>query len=809
MFKNYLLLALRNMRKNKLHTFINIGGMTVAFGCSIFILLMVHYHFSFDKFQENENTIFKLYNYTIGPNGEEYGTSMPYPITPALKQENIGIIKATRIKNGGKLVRYKDKMLDMSTRLVDDDFFSMFSFPAVKGAQVNPLSDVSKAVLSEDAAGKLFGKEDPVGKTVEVKLGGNWYNLTVSAVVKDFPTASTIKFSLLARSEIDPEYAADKNNWDNQSHDVYVQIAGNTTQQQVEARLRSFLNKYRPVDAADMKRNGYKPDNSGDYRSLHLAPLSQIHFMPAISNSSAVNKSFLYILILISCVIILIASFNFVNLNVGLSFTRTKEIGIRKCLGAGRREVWLQVWGESFLMIAISMLLGVGLVILLIRNFSATFDNVLQPGMLLSPVIISILSVLVIVVSFIASGYPSAIMAKLKTVEVLKGKITVKRPGALRNALIVTQFVIAIVLICSTIIIFQQFNHLRTAPLGYNTTSIISIPLKSEEKGKDITAKMRLLLASQSSVIAVSGASSNIGVGEDGSTSTSVTCFSYGDKTICGQVLDGDYDFLKTLGIKPVAGRDFSTQYAADTSSLSVIATESYIAQFGEKNVAGFSFYMDGDSSNPKMHVVGIIPDFRIKSINQQQRPLIIHLNNDKTIDYAWVRVNTGNPMVTMDLVKKAYAQAEPGAEFKGSYVNENVDRMYKDERIMANLFSSAAIIAIILSCMGLFGIASIIIRQRVKEIGVRKVLGASVSGIITLVSKEFLKPVIIAFLIAAPLSWWMMHTWLQNYAYRIKVEWWVFVIAGFAALLITMITVSFQSIKAALANPVKSLRTE
>lgn len=807
MFRNYLILALRNMRKNKLHTFINIGGMTVAFGCSIFILLMVYYHFSFDKFQANKNSIFKLYNYSIGPNGEELGTSMAYPITPALKQENIGIVKATRIKNGGKLVRYKDKMLDMSTRLVDDDFFSMFSFPVVKGAHANPLSDVSKAVLSENAAGKLFGNEDPVGKTVEVKLGGNWYSLTVSAVVKDFPTASTIKFSLLARSEIDPEYAADKNNWDNQSHDVYVQVAGNTTQQQVEARLRSFLNKYRPVDAVDMKKNGYKADRNGDYHSLHLAPLTQIHFMPAISNSSAVNKSFLYILILISCVIILIASFNFVNLNVGLSFTRTKEIGIRKCLGAGKREVWLQVWGESFLVIAISMLLGVGLVLLLIRNFSATFDNVLQPGMLLNPVIILILFGLVLLVSFIASGYPSAIMAKLKTVEVLKGKITVKRPGALRNALIVTQFVIAIILMCSTIIIFQQFNHLRTAPLGYNTTSIISIPLKNEERGKDITAKMRLLLSSQSSVVSVSGASSNIGIGEDGSTSTSVTCFGYGDKTICGQVLESDYDFLKTLGIKPVAGRDFSTQYVTDTSTLQVIATESYIAQFGEKNVAGFSYYID--SSGPKMQVVGVIPDFRIKSINQQQRPLMIQLSNDKTIDYAWVRVNTGNAMATMDLVKKAYEQAEPGAEFKGSYVNENVDRLYKDERLTANLFSSAAIIAIILSCMGLFGIASIIIRQRVKEIGVRKVLGASVNGIIALVSKEFLKPVIIAFLIATPLAWWMMHTWLQNYAYRVSVEWWVFVIAGVAAFLITLITVSFQSVRAALANPVKSLRTE
>jgi ABC-type antimicrobial peptide transport system permease subunit len=283
-------------------------------------------------------------------------------------------------------------------------------------------------------------------------------------------------------------------------------------------------------------------------------------------------------------------------------------------------------------------------------------------------------------------------------------------------------------------------------------------------------------------------------------------CFTYGDKNICGQVINGDYDFLKTLGIKPVAGHDFSMQYAGDTSN-SVIVTESYAAQFGEKKIAGFSYYTD--SSLPQLHVAAVIADFQITSVDKKQRPLVIQLTSEKRLSYAWIKVNTGNPLATMNMIKNVYATVEPGVEFKGSYVNENIDRLYKDEQMMANLFSVAAVIAIILSCMGLFGIASIIIRQRVKEIGVRKVLGASVNSIITLVSKEFLKPVIVAFLIAVPIGWWLMSAWLQNYAYRVKVEWWVFAIAGVAAILITMITVSIQSIKAAIANPVKSLRTE
>lgn len=806
MFKNYILLALRNMLKNKLHTFINIGGMVVAFSCSIFIILLVYRHFTFDDFELNKDKLFKVYHYAIGPNGEEVGTSMAYPLTPALKAENIGIAKATSILTDGKLVRYKDKTLDMTTTLVDPDFLSMFTFPVMKGNTSNPLSDVGNCVLTQNSAEKLFGNEEAIGKSVEVKLEGTWYKLTVAAVTKDFPENSSIKFSVLARTELFPPYAAIHDNWDNQNHPVYVQLANNTTQQQVESRLRSFMKKYRPDDPAASKKDGYRADGNGDYHSFRLLPLSELHFSPQMSEGSSVTKAFLYTLILISCVILLIASFNFVNLNIGLSFTRTTEIGIRKCLGAGKRQIWLQVWGESFIMILISMLMAIGIVYLLIKNFSESFDNTLSTSPLMDPAVIIILSALILVVSFIASGYPSAIMAKLKTVEILKGKISVKKPGMLRNALIVTQFVIAIVFICTTIIVYQQFDYLRSAPLGYNTTSIISIPIKNDEHGRDIIAKLRTRLSSQSSVVSVSGADVNLGRGQDGSVSTSVMSFSYGDKNIVGQIITADYDFLKTLGIQPRGGRDFSIEYASD-SSAQIIATESYAAQFGEKNIAGFSYYVD--SSQPKIKVAGVIPDIQIKSLRDQQRPIAIYLSQNKSMNYAWIRVSTSNPVATMDMVKKIYATVEPGVEFKGSYANENIDRLYKEENMMAKLFTIAASIAILLSCMGLFGLASIIIRQRVKEIGVRKVLGASVGSIIGLVSKEFIKPVLIALLLAIPIAWWALSAWLQDYSHRVSIQWWVFAVTGAIALIITICTVSFQSIKAALANPVKSLRTE
>lgn len=806
MFKNYLLLALRNMRKNKLHAFINILGMVVAFACSIFIIMLVFRHFTYDNFELNKSNIYKVYDYAIGPHGEETGTAMPYPLTPALKAENIGIEKATSILNGGKLVRYKDKTLDMGTTMVDEDFLHIFTFPVVKGNTSNPLNSVSNAVLTEKSAAKIFNKENPIGKAIEVKLSGKWYKLTVTAVVKDFPDNSTIKFSVLARTELFPHYSEMRDTWNTKNHPVFVLLKNTTTKHQVENRLRSFSKKYAPVDIAIAKKNGYKPDNNGDYESLRLISLTDQHFDPQLGSGGNISKAVLYVLMIICGVIILIASFNFVNLNIGLSFTRTKEIGIRKCLGAGKKQVWFQIWGESFLMVFVSMFLAITIVAILIPKFNQNFNWNMSITTVMQPIFLTIIAVLIVVVSFIASGYPSSVMAKLKTVDILKGKISTRRRGPLRNTLIVVQFVIAIVLMGCTIIIFQQFDLLRSTPLGYNTQSIISIPIKNDEKGRDIIAQLRTRLASQPTVLSISGSDANLGEGEDHTTNTSITCFTYGDKNICGQIISSDYDFLKTLSIQPTSGRDFSLDYALDTGA-QVIATKSYADEFGEKNITGFSYY--ADSSEPRIQIVGVIPDIQIQSLSDRQRPVVIYLSRKKSMNYALIKVNTSNPVATMEMVRKTYLQIEPGVEFQGSYVNENIDRLYHEEKIMATLFSIAAAIAIILSCMGLFGMASIVIRQRVKEIGIRKVLGAGIGSIVSLVSGEFVKPVVIAFLISIPLCWWVMHSWLENYSHRVSIHWWVFAIIGILAFLITILTIGFQSAKSALANPVKSLRSE
>lgn len=804
MLRNYFKTLLRNMSKNKLHTGINVIGMAVAFTCSILLLIFVYQQFTFNKFHTNINRLYQVYYSSSGPQGVETNGQMGYPAAPALKAEGIGIEKATRYKYGGRGVKYKEKELELQVTMVDNDFFSMFSFPVIKGNHANPLADVGNVVISEKAAGKIFGKENPIGKIISTNTGGEWKSLIVSAVLKDFPDNSSIKFDVLTRPEISPDYAEEKDKWDNHHHPVYVQLSANTTKSQAERQLRIFMQKYHPADVASMKNNGYKPDENGDMSSLRLLPFTDLHFS-TIGGREEMSKAYLYVIMLVSFVIIMIACFNFINLNIGLSFTRTKEIGIRKCLGAGRRQVWLQIWGESLFTVFISMIIGIVSIILLLWYLDKTTQIRLRSSLFYQPVVVIILLGILFSVSFIASGYPSFIMGKLKTVEILKGKISLKKPGGFRNALIVVQFVIACVFICSTIIIYQQFQHLRNAPLGYNTSSIISVPIHNQADGKRIVNEMRTRLSSQSSIVSVTGSSINLGKGLDRTTSKSKSDFNYNGKQIVTNWMSVDYDFLKTLHVVPKEGRDFTTGYVSDSSN-AVIVTESMAKQFSDKNVAGLSFY--GDSSKPKLIIVGIIPDFHLYSMHEKAEPLTITMNSGQ-LAYILIRVTSQNTSATMNLVKAAYSRVEPGAEFKGSYVNENIERWYDAEQILAKMFSIAALVAIVLSCMGLFGIAFIVIQQRVKEIGVRKVLGASVAGVAVLVTKEFIKPVLIAMLIAIPVAWWAMHQWLQGFEYRITIQWIIFLAAGFIAVFIAVATVSFQAIKAAVANPVKSLRTE
>lgn len=808
MFKNYLALSFRRLFRNKFHTTINLVGLVIGFTIGLVVLLAVYGQFTYDKFHVNRDKIYQAYQVFHKASGDEIGNTFPFPAAERFKAEAPAIDKATRFLYGSNTIMYNEKEVDITTMLVDEDFLQMFTYPVTKGNAVNPLHNLSNIVISEKTATIIFGDEDPVGKTIKSPYGGQVKELIVAAVVKDIPKNSTIRFDAIARVEVRPDYTVDKANWNNQHHPVFVQLKESATVQQAEQQIRTINQKYLADWTASLKRDGAIPDKNGDVFATQLLSLKDVHFSPGINNvGNSVNKAELFTMLAISLLIILIACFNFVNINLANAFTRSKEIGVRKCLGASKDSLFLQLWSESFIVCSVAFLFSLVLtnIIIGIMQRQAPSNMPLQE-LLWNPGYLLMTFGLLLLVSFIAGGYPSWLMAKLKVVETLKGKITLKRKSIARSSLIVVQFVIACIMISSTLIIYNQFQFLQHADLGVNKEHVIVIPFHKPEKGISNIAKLRTRLASNPAILSLTGSSVNIGLGKDGITTKMTNRFGYKDKEINTNMTYVDYDCLKTFGIKPIEGNDIDVSYAAD-SLPHVLLTESLVKQFNEKHLVGQRIVID--SGAPAWNIVGIIPDFHMYSMREAKEPVALIMDKKAGVRYCFIKTKAQNKVAVMDALKREMAILEPGREFKGSFMDENINNWYKQEKVMSIVLSIAAAIAIVLSCMGLLAMVLLIIQQRIKEIGVRKVLGASVSNISYLISKEFLLLVSIAVLIATPISWLAMNKWLQSFAYRIEISIWMFLLVAIIALLFAFLTICYNTVKAAVANPVKSLRTE
>jgi putative ABC transport system permease protein len=805
MFKNYFKIAWRNLFKNKLHTAINIGGLTIGFTIGIAVLLVVYQQFSYDNFHANGKKLYQAYYYFNKKTGAETSSSFGFPAAPIFKAEAPAIDKTSRFMYGGNKVVYKEKELEIPVMLVDADFLSMFTFPVIKGSKTNALQNLTDVVITEDAATKIFGNEDPIGKAIKTSAGGVLQAMTVSAVVKNVPVNSTIKFEILTRLENSADYAKAKNDWDNQHHPVYVMLKEGATPQQAEEQLRAINQKYVPYWYDNLKKEGAIPDKQGNILGTRLLSFDKLHFTPGINNH-ATNKIQIYTLMAVGLMIILIACFNFININLATAFTRSREMGVRKCLGAAKTKLFLQLWIESFLVCCIAFLLSMALVNILmhtlknIAKVNSLFTIIRQPDFL------GLTVALLVLVSFIAGGYPARVMAGFKVVETLKGKVSLKRKSILRDTLIITQFVIACIMISCTYIIYSQFQYLQKADLGFNKEALISVPLHNPDKGRETINKLRTRLASDPHILSITGSNINAGRGMDGAVSKISISFDYKSNPIKTNMASADYDYLKTLGIPLLEGRDFDKSYATDTLN-NMLVSESAAKQFHEKDLVGKSIPLD--SGARPMRIVGIFPDFHMYSMHETIQPLMITMNKQEGINYCFIKVSSQNLLTSMESIKKEMALLEPGREFRGSFVDENIRNWYSDERAMSFSFSMAALIAIVLSCSGLLAIVLLIIQQRIKEIGVRKVLGATVQNISVMLSKDFLKLVLIAVLIATPVSWWVLNQWLQSFPYRITIQWWMLALVACVAFIIAIITISLNTIRVARQNPVRALRSE
>lgn len=807
MFQNYLKIAWRNLGKHKSDSIINLLGLCVAFTAALLIFLSVYFELSFDSFHKNAGQLYHLYTTAARMDGLNSNTAVPVPMAPTLQETYPEIQYTSRYVSTNGNIRYMEKQLTQNLRLTDPDFFRMFTFPFVEGSVQTALQEMNSLVMTKKAAEALFGKEDSyTGKIVQLKIGDDWQPFTVSAITENIPEASSIDFDLVVRFENAPFYADNKTVWDNWNHSAYVQLKEGTSPEALQKKAGSFLNQYFAQDIQNLKRDGVKPAADGSYMKLGLLPLRRMHTEPdLLLEGSTINRTYLYLLLVIGVLILLIACINFINLTIGRAFTRSHEIGLRKTLGAQRWQVVLQLWSEAFLICLFALLASALLSYFLLPSYKQLFNLSVQRDLLLSPFIWAGIMGGFLLVTLIAGGYPAWLIARVNIVGILKGKFSIARSRGIRNTLIVVQFSIAILLLICTFVSWQQINFLRSKPLGYNRAQVISVPIESDQDPNLVLERLREKLAGYPSVQSVSGIYNNLGRGTDGSTRTSNITFDYKNRSIGTGWVGVSHGFVKTLDLQLVAGRDFSSAFATDSNG--VLINESMASQLGEANIIGLQLPIH-DSATP-MTVIGVVKDFNYESLHKKIRPLSFTIERPFGVHYALVKVAPANLPASMDLVKTVWKKILPNGEFKGSFLDENIDRQYRKEEKLGQMFISGAVTAIVLSCMGLLAMVLLIVTQKVKEIGIRKVLGASVTNIVYLVSKEFFWLVAIAILIASPLAWLGMKKWLDNFAYRIDLQWWVFVLAALLAFAVALVTISLQAVRAATANPVKSLRTE
>ena len=805
MIKNYLKIAIRNLWKNRTFTALNILGLTAAFGVAILLGMYAVFQLSYDRFHENGENIYMVYSEDSVPDGVEANISKSEPFAAALKEETTGVEKITRYVGAGVLLNHKDKQLRMSGVYVDPDFFDMFSFPIIEGDKQNPITSETSVALTKHASQRIFGDENAIGQTVSILRDEEMVPFTVTAIIENFPETSSIGFDVVLnfKSQGYHSYERGIGRWDVENHEVYMQLAQNVSPQQFEKSTKDFTQLHYKNEIDNAIRDGIQPNSNGDYRQIKLLPLTDIRFANFNQGPVIVSRTMPYLVLGIAILILFIACVNFVNMSIAKSDQRLREIGMRKTLGANNKQLFFQFWGESILVFLISTGLGILLAVLLLPQFQVLFSTRASLSALLEPSWLLILIVSFIGVTLIAGGYPAILMSRLGTLQSLKGKLEINGKNHLRNSLMVLQFSIAILLISGTLVLWDQVEFMRTKDLGFNKNQVIAFPLNGARNDQQALQLLRDDLQNNVNVLSVTASNNILGLGKDGSRSTSVLGFEYKGRGVETHMLVVDADYIETLDLTLVEGRSFRENLASD--SLSVIINEAMAKQLNEEDVLASQIDLD----DAVYSVVGVVKNFNFQELDQHIAPMSLFALPNWNLRNVYVKVAPQNLEQAYTDVKAAWNRIEPNAEFQGSFLNENIDRTLRSERTMTTMIGSGSILAIILSCIGLFAMSLLIVAQRRKEIGVRKIVGASVSSITVLLTKDFLKLVFIAFVVATPIAWWAMHQWLQNYPYRINLNIWIFLGAGGIAIVIAMLTIASKTIKAATSNPVDSLRAE
>jgi putative ABC transport system permease protein len=789
MIRNYFKIAFRNLTKHKLFSLINIGGLSVGMAVSFMLLLYVYNEFSFDKMYKNEDRIYQVWRNQPSNGGIKTGNSMSIPVAEAIRK-NYPEIEFTARTNwiNEHLFNYKNKSLNLVMLSADPSLLDIFSFEFVQGNKASAFTEVSSVVLTQSGAKAIFGNADPMGKTVKINSARN---AKVTGIIKDMPENSSLKFKALgswAMLEADEPWIK-TSSWNNYAFQTFVMVKPGIDLNKVNGKLSGFMAKYNP---------------GGKENKLFLYQFSKQHlygeFKNGVSTGGGVIE-YVRLFMFLAIGILLIACINFMNLSTARSESRAREVGVRKVVGARRISIIQQFMGESLLMCGISFGLALVLVILLLPYFNGIISKNLTvpynaPFFWIAGISITLIT------GIISGSYPALFLSSFKPVKVLKGinkagKATL-RP---RQILVIVQFSFATCLILSTILIYKQLNFIKNRPAGYNKSGLVEIPLDGrlynefESFRRDAIASGAISDAASTSNTITGNGGASWGIKWPGQLPGE-------DKLPIEQIVT-NYHFTSTYGLKLVDGRDFDIARPSDSTAIMI--NEAAVKMMRLKEPLGAIINWQGADRT----VVGILKNYIVNSPTDAEKPLIVG-NLKGWAGMAGVRLNKALPLSeALNKLTAVYKKYNPDYPFDYKFVDEEYSKKFRTEQLLGTLSNSFTVLAIVLSCLGLFGLASFSAERRRKEIGIRKVLGATTANLWFNLSKEFVQLVIIAFIIGGAVSWHFMDQWLHKYTYRTDISPWVFVATIVISLAITIVTVSWQAIKAALSNPVKSLRSE
>lgn len=811
MIKNYLRIAVRNLWKNKSFSAINIIGLAMGLACFIIIALYVTDELSYDRYNDKAERI-----YRINSDIRFGGTDLIMAVTSdamgaAMKKDYPQVEEFARLyaSSGSKLIKRGDQYINEARAAhADSTLFKVFTLPAISGDTKTALNEPNTVVITESTAKKYFKSvNEAMGKMVETDdEGSTLYKVT--AVIKDIPRHSHFHFDFFfSMDNVDYGFG----NYLSHNFHTYLLLKEGTDYKAFNKNFAQYIDKYVMTQAKMFMQIESMADfeKSGNRLHYSLIPVKDIHLKSARTAELNVNGNiqYVYIFSAVAIFILLIACINFMNLSTARSAGRAKEVGIRKVLGTEKKSLISQFLAESILMAFLSLLLAIGLVWLSLSWFNDIAGKEMQMTLLLKPQYGLFLLALPLVVGALAGMYPAFFLSSFQPITVLKGKINAGfKKSNLRSSLVVFQFAASIILIIGTIIIYKQLNYIQTAKIGFNKEQVLvvnssGVPREGREAFKNEIAKLsNVKSACFADFLPVSNSNRNDNTFSTEAVMTNKNGFNM-------QVWRVDYNYVSTLGMEILSGRNFSQQYGLDSSGL--IINETTAKLLGAGDAVGKKLYSsDGqDQSTVAYTVIGVVKNFNFESLRKNVGPLCMRLGRGSYSSA--FRIATTDVSGFVKKVETKFKAMAPGMPFSYSFLDESFDNMYREEQRVGKVALTFSLLAVIIACLGLFGLATYMSEQRTKEIGVRKVLGASVPNIVSMLSKDFLKLVLIAFVIAAPVAWWAMNEWLREFAFRINIGWWIFIVAGLLAILIAVLTVSFQAIKAAIANPVKSLRTE